>query len=247
MKRAALVSTPLLAGLAWSGALIADPAGWDDGAILLIGLGLLSSITVAITGMLLSGGRWARRTAIVCLAGCLIIALARPIDQWWVAAIALTGAALAALLSPPVIALIRKLPSATGPPDRAVLLIITLLLAPLAVGLGSWHGTNPATLTVGLSAPLAAVWFSKVLPGGLYVARYGWPGMALALSWLQPWRGGVVSAALAALVLLISRDDSVNVAFYPPVETGSTYAIPPELAPQEVLDAADIDERGLPR
>jgi hypothetical protein len=36
------------------------------------------------------------------------------------------------------------------------------------------------------------------------------------------------------------------VAFYPPRETGKAYPIPPELAPKEVLDAAEIDERGRP-
>jgi hypothetical protein len=39
----------------------------------------------------------------------------------------------------------------------------------------------------------------------------------------------------------------VRDAFYPPTETGSAYAIPPELTPPEILDAADLDERGRRR
>lgn len=244
MTRAALTSTPLLAGLAWSGALIADAARWDDGAVLLIGLGLLTSMTVATTGMLFSGGIWARRMTFGALAGCLVIALARPIDRWWVLAVGLTVVGLGSLLSAPVRTMTRKLPSASGPPERAVLMTLILIAAPLVLGLASWQGIGWAALVVGLTAPITGLWYSRVLPGGLYLARYVWPGMALVLSLLQTWPGGAASASLGALVFLVGRDPSVKVAFYPPTETGSTYAIPPELAPQEVLDAADIDDRG---
>ena len=40
---------------------------------------------------------------------------------------------------------------------------------------------------------------------------------------------------------------SLKVAFDPPTESGSTYAIPPELAPQDILDAAQIDDHGKPQ
>jgi hypothetical protein len=247
VTRAALVSTPLLAVLAWSAALVADPDGWDDGAALLIGFGLLASTAIALPGMLLSGGRWARRTSFVAMTGCLVVAAARPIDPFWVAAVGLTAIALASLLSSPVIGLTRKLPSASGPPERAVLFTMSLVLVPLVVGLASRGGSNTATLIVGLTAPLAGLWYSRVLPGGFYVARYVWPGAALALALLQPWPGGIASAALGAAVFIVGLDPSVKVAFYPPTETGSTYSIPPELTPREVLDAADIDERGRRR
>jgi len=245
--RAALSSTPLLAGLAWTGALLADPASWDDAAVFLVGLGLLTSMTVAITGMLLSGGIWARRTAFGVLAGCLIVAVARPIDPWWVIAVVLTAIAIGSLFSTPVRALTRRLPTASGPPERAVLMTVLLISVPLLLGLASWQGAGWAALVVGLTAPIAGLWYSRVLPGGLYVARYGWPAAALGLSLLQIWPGSGASAALGALVFLIGRDPSVKVAFYPPTQSGSTYAIPPELAPQEVLDAAEIDDRGRRR
>lgn len=247
VTRAALASTTLLAGLAWSGALIADPAGWDDQSVLLIGAGVLTTQAAATVGLLLSGGRWARRAAFATLAGCLVIALVRPIDNWWIVAIALTCLAFASLLTTPIVGLTRKLPSASGPPERAVLLTMTLVAAPLLIGLASWEGANAATLTVGISAPLSGLWYSRVMPGGLFIARYAWPSMAVGLSFLQPWPGGASCAVLGALVFLLGLDRSVKVAFHPPTETGSTYAIPPELTPPEVRGAAGIDERGRRR
>jgi hypothetical protein len=51
----------------------------------------------------------------------------------------------------------------------------------------------------------------------------------------------------ALVVLAMAWHPEVKVAFHPPRETGRVFPIPPELAPKEILDAADLDERGRPR
>jgi hypothetical protein len=40
---------------------------------------------------------------------------------------------------------------------------------------------------------------------------------------------------------------SVKASYHPPREVGTTFPVPPELAPAEVLDAAEIDDTGKPR
>ena len=61
---------------------------------------------------------------------------------------------------------LRKLPAATGPPARAVLLALLLVGLPFPLGVSAWDETSPGTLIVGLSAPLTALWFARVFPAG---------------------------------------------------------------------------------
>jgi hypothetical protein len=242
-----LIALPLIAALTWVGAIVVDPGPYEAGAALLIGLGLLTGATVSTVGMALTGGRWARRMATIAMAGSLLLALARPVDPWWWAGVVATVVAVVGINSGASAELARKLPSATGPPGRAVALVVALLLVPLALGLGSWLGSNAFTVTVGVSAPIAAMWYSRVLPGGYYVARYGWPAVAVVLAPFQPLWASVVSASVGIVIAVIAADSSVRIAFYPPVEQGTAVPIPPELTPPDVLAEADLDERGRRR
>jgi hypothetical protein len=65
-----------------------------------------------------------------------------------------------------------------------------------------------------------------------------------------PWLGpvaGVVASALAVAVAALTWHPSVKASYHPPREVGTTFPIPPELAPREVLDAAEVDDSGRPR
>ena len=246
MKSATLTSTPLLAALSWIVALIVDPAGFGPASVLLIGLGLLSMATVAVVGMVLSGGRWARRLAFVVIVACVLVALSRPIDAAWIVAITLTAVALGAMLLPSVSDRLRKLPSASGPPPRSVLTPIVLLTVPFAIGLTAVDGTPWAMIVVGISALVSAFLYTRVIPGGLLAVRILWPALAIGLAPLFGVPGGLESALLGITVAGLAWHPSVKVAFHPPHETGTTYAIPPELAPEDVLGAAQIDDQGRP-
>ncbi len=239
-----LSSMSLAAALAWVGALIIDPGPYDSGATFLIGLGLLAATTVGIVGLVLVGGRWAKRTVDGALAGTFLLAIGRPVDGWWIAGVILTSTAIVAVSARPVASGVRKLPAATGPPERSVLLTLVLIAAPFALGLASLTGSSLTTVAVGASAPLLALWYSRVMAGGLYLARYGWPVLALGLAPTQPIAAAAASALLGIVVAVIALHPSVKVAFYPPSERATVYPIPPELAPKEVLDAAELDEKG---
>jgi hypothetical protein len=200
--------------------------------------------TLGVVGLILNGGRWAHRLSLLSLGATSLIALIRDIDGWWIAGVVATALALVAMATPAATDLVRKLPSATAPPVRAVLLPLTLVVTPFLLGIAALGDATWATLVVGLSAPLAAFWYARVLPGGLLGVRIVWPLLALSLAVFQPAAAGVISGLIGVGTAVLAWHPTVKVAFHPPHETGSTYAIPPELAPDEILDAAGLDDRG---
>lgn len=232
------------AALSWVVALIVAPEPWATAPALLIGLGLLTMSTVSVVGMIVVGGRWAHRLGLLTVAFSALLAIARPIDWiWWVGVLA-TILSTAALLSPVVTDTIRKLPAATGPNPRAIAPPLVLLATPCVLGFVGNGATPWALLVVGISAPNAAFLYSRVFPGGLLGIRLVWPLLALGLSPLLGWPAGAAAALIGILVAVLAWDGSVKASYHPPLETGSTFPIPPELAPGEVLDAADVDDRG---
>jgi hypothetical protein len=240
-------SAPLLAVVLWVVALVVDPGPLAPWSVFLVGLGMLESATVGVIGVIVVGGRWAWRTVMATLALTLALAVIRPIDALWVVSLGVTVVAAVLYLLPVVGDGVRKLPSATGPPWRAVLAPLVLLAVPSILGLAAWEGPTWATLVIALTAPVTALWYSRVLPGGLFVLRVGWPLIALALAAFQSVYATLASVALGIFTAVLAWHPDVKVAFHPPRETGRVYPIPPELAPKEVLDAARLDERGRPQ
>lgn len=247
VRRPLLTGTVQLAALSWVTAIVVDSTPLSAAPAFLVGLGLLAMSTVALVGMIVSGGRWAHRLGLTALAAGVVLAVIRPIDFFWVLSVVITTAALVALLSPTLLASIRKLPSASGPPPRAITPPLILLATPAILGFLGNDATVWALLVVGVSAPNVAFLYSRVIPGGLIALRLLWPAMALAMSPWLGWLAGAAAAIMAVTVAVISWDDSVKASYHPPREVGSTFPIPPELAPKEVLDAAEIDDQGRSR
>lgn len=240
-------ATPLLAAIIWVLALAFEPGPYEWFAVLLMGVGLLAMATVSVVGMVVVGGRWARRLALGSVGACGLVALVRPLDGLWLAGLVAGAVAGASLFLPAVTLRIRKLPAATGPPARAVTLPLLLVVTPFLIGLAGYDTAAWPSLVVGLSAPLVAFAYSRVVPGGLWALRILWPLLAIALAVPAGWPAGAVSAVLGAVVAIIAWHPSVKTAYHPPREVGTTYPIPPELAPKDILDAAEIDDRGRPQ
>ena len=247
MRSPLLAVTPLIAAVAWTTALIVDADGRDQGSVLLIGLGLLLMSVVSVVGMVVAGGRWAWRFGFVVIAGCGAVAVSRETDALWWIAIACTGLAVTALATPSVTFRIRKLPAAQGPPERAVLAPLILISAPFVIGVLAYDNIAWPELDVALSAPLVALAYAKAWRGGLFSMRVFWPLMAVGLAFLMSWPTGTASASLGVIVAALAWHSSVKVAFRPPREVGSTYPIPPELTPSDILDAAGLDDKGRPK
>ncbi len=244
MDRPLVSAAPLLAAVTWTVVLIVDAGPFVPTSVLLIGIGLLGMATASVVGIVVVGGRWARRLGLVVVGASALLALVRPIDPLWFLGLGATALAGASLFSPSVLAGIRKLPAATGPPERAVLVPLVLIGAPFILGIASNDAAPWVTLTVGVAAPIAAFAYARVLSAGLLAVRVLWPALAITLAIPMGSWGGFTSVALGVLVLALAWDSSVRTAFHPPKEVGSAYPIPPELAPKEILDEAGIDDRG---
>jgi len=244
VRSSILAATTLLAALVWTVALVVDAEPFESAPALLIGVGLLATATVATIGMIVVGGRWAHRLGLVSLAITVVLAVSRDLDFAWIVGTAVTALALLAMLSPTVSSSIRKLPSASGPPPRAITPPLILLATPALLGFVGNEATAWALLVVGLSAPNAAFLYSRVIPGGLLVIRLVWPAVTLALTPLLGWIAGLTATAIAVAVAATAWGASVKASYHPPREVGTTFPIPPELAPGDVLDAAQIDEKG---
>jgi hypothetical protein len=240
-------AVPLLAAILWAGALAAAPGHLAPVSIVLVAVGSMATATVGMVGITVTGGRWAHRTALGSLVVTLVLAVVRPVDGWWVAALLCSLLGGVVLLSPTMTRGIRRLPAASGPPLRAVLIPLFLIGFPFVLGLGAWDRPSAGTAVIGSAAPLAALWYARVLPGGLLAVRVGWPALAVGLAFTQWVVPALVSFTAGVAVALLAWHSSVRVAFHPPRTLGTAHPIPPELTPREVLDTAELDERGRPR
>lgn len=230
---------------AWTVVMALHPAPRPTVAVVGIAVSLWTATVAAIAGMVVSRSRWARRTALAVTAAQAILAVIWPVDGWWAAAaVAGVGTALA-VGGPWLNGIVRSRPAASGPPTRVILIPLLLISVPFLLGVA---GSGRAwALIAWLSALLAAFWFIRVLPGALIVVRLGWPVLALALAWPLGWPAGAVLAASGLALPALSWHSSVTTAVRPLVRQGSIVPVPPELAPRDVLDAANLDERGRPR
>lgn len=246
VRRAAGISVGLLLSTAlWTIVLATAPLDRSSLAIVLIAVSLWTVTVVSLTGMLVARARWARRLGLAVTAGQGGVALLTPPAVWWGAGLVVSAVVAVALGGPWLDGIIRGRPSASGPPARAVLIPLVLLGVPYLLGL---TGANrvPA-LIVAATALIGAFWFIRTLPAALLLVRVLWPGLTLALAWPMGWPPGVTAAGVALAVGVMAWHPTVRNAVHPLVEQGSRVPIPPELAPREVLDAADIDDRGRTR
>lgn len=236
----------MLAILIWLAAIMLDPGPYHSSSVLLTGLGWLLLSTVATVGLVLVGGRWALRTLIVVLGSTLLVGTVIPLSPWSMAGLGATALGLILLLSPRQHRLVRKLPSAGGPPARSVLVTLAALGLPLALGLIP-ADANSWVLAMAASGPLAAILYSRTIPGGLAAMRFGLIAASLALAAFMPLPHAIVAVLVSAAITATAWSSDVAVAFRPLIEKGTSYAIPPELTPKEILDGAGIDERGQAR
>lgn len=246
MRFALRASAPLIATLAWVVALIAEPGVYLPTSVLLVGLGLLGMTTIGTVGLVLVGAKWALRLLTLMLVATLLIAIARPVDLFSIVGLLLTGSALIALFAPASTRMVRKLPPASGPPGRAVVATLLGLSAPLILGLVP-EQPNGWVVTLAALAPLGAFLYSRTIPGGLLAMRWIIPALGIVTALMMPLPHAIVAIVLSVSIGVIAWSTEVAVAFRPLIEKGTTYAIPPELAPSEILDGAGIDERGRPK
>lgn len=234
----------LLSTGAWTVVLAVSDHPFSGTAVVLMAVSLWVVTVASLSGMLVSGSRWARRTGLVVTLAHAVLAVALPTGTAWLVALALSGITAVALSGPWLATTVRGRPNASGPPTRAVLVPLVLVAAPLLIGLA--NGEGAAAVVAGLGSLLVAFWFVRTLPFALSLVRVVWPVIAIACAFGLPWLVAVATVVPALAAAALAWHPSVTRAVIPLVESGSIVAIPPELTPPEILDAAQLDDRGRP-
>ena len=243
-RRPQLTAAALFASAAlWAG--ITSATGVHPASTsLVLGAGLLLIAAVSIVGMVAGAARWALRLALGLAASMVLLGLVYPLTAWTVLAMALAGGAGAGLAGTSFDGMIRQRPPADGPPRRAVLLSLLLLVAPPVWALAAPDGLGTAGLVAVATAWTTAAWYMKAAPGSLLAARVACPIVLVTSAALEGLPAGAIIAVTAVGAASLAWTTDARIAVHPLAEPGTTVPIPPELAPRDVLDAAGIDDRG---
>lgn len=251
---AVTVRLPLLTAVAffgssalWAVRLVTGPGPWTADAAALLAVDLLVLTAVALAGMLVAGGRWARRLALAVVGAGAAVAVALPADGLWTVALAFSAGAVVGLAGRGMKGVVRERPAAAGPPTAAVVLPLLLLTVPGLVGASRPDGLGPADWTAAAVAAVTAGVYAKAAPGALLLPRVVAPAALVVAGILGGLPGGAVVAVAGAAVAAVAWTPAARVAVRPLVEAGSRVPVPAELTPSEILDAAGLDERGRPR
>jgi hypothetical protein len=247
--RRAIAATAALAtsSLLWMIRLIGGDTPLDQGPAALLGANLVVLAVIAVVAMLVARSRWGRWLGIGLAAAGGVLAVALPVDGWWMAAVATTAVAGAGLAGTWTKGVVRDLPPAAGPPPEGVLIPIGLLMVPAMAALVGHDGLQPRHRLVAAGAAAVAFLYSKAGPGALLAVRVLAPlGLAVA-GWFEGWPAGLVWIGVAVGLVVVAWRVGARLAIRPLVTQGRPVPIPPELVPGEILDAAGLDERGRPR
>jgi hypothetical protein len=227
----------------WAG-IASSTDTYADSSAVVLGAGLLVIVSVSIVGMVAGASRWALRTGIAVSASMIALGVVFPLSAWSVIAMLMAGGATAGLGGTAFDRLIKQRPSADGPPARAVILTLLLLVSPPIWAVSAPDGLGLAPLVAVAISWIGAVWYMKALPGALAIVRLALPaGLAIT----APPSGipiGLLIGLTGAGAAVLAWSVDARIAVHPLAEPGTTVPIPPELAPRDILDAAGIDDRG---
>ena len=247
-QRVSVSAALILVGtLLWAARLLIGPAPWDPQAASLLAAALVVSNAVNLVAMLLSPGRWVRNSIAILAAAWAVAVLALAVDPLWIAALLAHACGVG-------IAWARWLDEwfqQTRPdrvPARATILVLGLVWLPGFVGgLGIPTVTAAGWTLAGFGA-LAGWAYARALPGVLWTIRLVLPVLgAFSLIGLRLAAVGGMLAVISALTLLAWTADARLAATRPVPRRVASVAIPPELTPPGLMEAAGYDRRGRPR
>lgn len=232
----------LAASLTWSGIIIRSPdLATDSATVIAATVVVLSAISVI--GMLVGHARWARRLALGSIVIHLSTAATSEASVWWWMGLALSAAATVGLVGPGMKGVVRELPAALGPPPEAVVLPLLLVGAPLLIAGAATAGIGPWQWGAIMIVWVSAVVYAKAWPGALLATRFLAP-LSLVAAGISGLPLGWVTVFLAGVVLRHAWSPNARLAVRPLVQPGTRVPIPPELAPQDILNEAGYDSSG---
>ncbi len=236
-----------------AGAALAAGGMWAVNLMLQSGAGhqvlafsLLAVSVVGSLGMVLSRGLWSRRLTQIAMITLVALPLAVR-SGWWIPASTMAAIAFAIVSSPWGQKGLRKLPPAAPIPDQAVVLSLGLLGLPGVAAIGQLEGGGTGlTLWAIVVFSLAAL-YGRAQAIGLWSIRILLPAITIPLV--------IGSPIFAAVLIILATTALVALAWHPQALAAITEStprrvtplpVPPELIPEEFLNAAGYDSSGRP-
>ena len=220
------------------------PAPLADSSATLFTGGMAMATLVAVAGILLARGRWARHLGT--LLGLIWIAIGAVIETAaGFGLIALGATTVAATAGPWLGRWLRHLARADGAPPAAVIALLTLVLTPTASALVAPNGVHAATWGFSAWSVVLALAMARIVPGSLSAARIVHPIAGVVTALVVGVPGAIAPVVSGVVVAAMCWRRDVSLAVAPIVAPGGpALRIPPELAPIEVLTAAGADAAG---
>lgn len=248
---ASVAALPITSGLSWALFLAFGQVTIARSSALMAATSIVLLGCVTTVGYLLNRGHWTQRTLLAhAAAGLLTGAVTIPGAGWgqlWWSAGLLSAVQAGVSLSPIPKPWVRRRKAAGGPGPLASSIPLLLVATPMVIGLAIPVGPGMAASLLAWSALPLAFAFAQSYRWSLWVLRLAYPAMTiLALSGESLWsKIGIVAISGITVALSWTTDASVAVTRPPMTRTG-VFPIPPELTPDDVLDAAGIDGSGRP-
>ncbi len=213
-----IAATVMAAGFAWTIHLVVSPAPWATDSAMAIAIGTMVLSIAALTALLLSRGRWTRYFAAGLLIAELLITVVADIGGWLIAAVTLSGLALAGLGGPWFRGWLRERPAAGAPGFEPIALAIgSFLLVPL-VGLASPSGLEPAHGVLGACGILASWGYMRGGMWALLGLRFGLPLLTVVAAFASPLGGAMVLIATGAGLAYLAWTATARLAIDPSPE-----------------------------
>ncbi len=169
-----------------------------------IALGVVMFTLIALVGLLLVRGRWARVLAIVVALADLALVAVVGLAAWGLVAAAAALVALGGLASRPIDGWLRQRPPADGPDGRAVALALGLLALVPAVGLAAPEGLSTAHGILGSAGVILGWAYSQAQPWAIWAIRLALPVVAVPAVLADPWQGGLALAMIVAVLVALA-------------------------------------------
>lgn len=202
----------------WTLRLGLDPEPLARSSGLVIAGGITGYGLIAVVGLLLVRGRWAKFLALSVTGSTFVVAGILDFDAALGAGLVLSGAAIVALTGPWLVGWVRMLPSATGPPPRAVIVALLPLALVPGVGAACPSGLDPAHWVMA-TAGVATSWaYARGVSWGVWAVRGGLLAAAIPAIVAAPPGGKLVLGSLVMTVTALGWNREVRLASHPIME-----------------------------
>lgn len=190
-----------------------DPFSTDSAA--LVSIGLLMFSIIALVGLLLPRGLWARNVSRALLLVQIGLALAVPLQGLAIAALGATAISIVGIQGKWLDGWLRRLPAATGPGLKPMLFALGSLALVPAIGFSSPSGVEVRQGLLGVAGVLIAWGYSKTQPWALWTGRLALPILTILAATAAPALGAAFLIAIGFGLTALAWSEDVRLAIQP--------------------------------